>query len=148
MNDDKSGQGRSEGVNITGGNITVGGDIAEFYLNGFLFGGSYKGIPLEINAYGLEGVFRNSPHRRFSVEGRSFGLETRREILGPIHLSYVPSLSSGFAVLPPHARIFGSHCLRNRLTPLHSSLPSHKYVPRVTATIPRGTMRHPVCLRF
>jgi hypothetical protein len=41
--------------------------FAELYVNGFLSGGSYEGIP-EINAYGLEGVFRNSPHRRFSVE--------------------------------------------------------------------------------
>jgi hypothetical protein len=42
--------------------------FAELYVNGFLSGGRYEGIPLEINAYGLEGVFRNSPHGRFSVE--------------------------------------------------------------------------------
>jgi hypothetical protein len=42
--------------------------FAELYVNGFLSGGSYEGIPLEINAYGLEGLFRNTPHRRFSVE--------------------------------------------------------------------------------
>jgi hypothetical protein len=42
--------------------------FAELYVKGFLSGGSYEAIPLELNAYGLEGIFRNSPHRRFSVE--------------------------------------------------------------------------------
>jgi hypothetical protein len=42
--------------------------FAELYVKGFLSGGSYEAIPLELNAYGLEGTFRNSPHRRFSVE--------------------------------------------------------------------------------
>jgi hypothetical protein len=42
--------------------------FAELYVNGFLSGGSYEAIPLENNAYGLEGVFRQAPHRRFSVE--------------------------------------------------------------------------------
>jgi|SRR5579862_9414200 len=42
--------------------------FAELYVKGFLSGGSYEAIPLEINAYRLEGAFRKAPHRRFSVE--------------------------------------------------------------------------------
>jgi hypothetical protein len=37
-------------------------------VKGFLSIGGYEGIPLEINAYGLEGTFRNAPHRPLSVE--------------------------------------------------------------------------------
>ena len=42
--------------------------FAELYVRGFLSGGSYEAIPLELNAYGLEGVFEKAPHRVFSVE--------------------------------------------------------------------------------
>jgi hypothetical protein len=42
--------------------------FSELYVRGFLEGGSYEAIPLEINAYRLEGAFRKSPHRGFSVE--------------------------------------------------------------------------------
>jgi hypothetical protein len=42
--------------------------FAELYVRGFLEGGCYEAIPLEVNAYGLEGAFRNAPHRGFSVE--------------------------------------------------------------------------------
>jgi hypothetical protein len=42
--------------------------FAELYVKGFLEGGSYNTIPLELNAYGLEGKFRKPPHRGFSVE--------------------------------------------------------------------------------
>jgi hypothetical protein len=42
--------------------------FSELYVRGFLLAGSYEAIPLELNAYGLEGVFRQTPHRRFSVE--------------------------------------------------------------------------------
>jgi hypothetical protein len=42
--------------------------FAELYVKGFLEGGSYEAIPLEINAYSLEGKFRKAPHRGFSVE--------------------------------------------------------------------------------
>lgn len=42
--------------------------FSELYVRGFLEGGSYEAIPLEINAYGLEGKFRQAPHRAFSVE--------------------------------------------------------------------------------
>ncbi len=38
------------------------------YVKGFLEGGCYEAIPLELNAYGLEGNFRKAPHRGFSVE--------------------------------------------------------------------------------
>jgi hypothetical protein len=42
--------------------------FAELYVKGFLEGGCYEAIPLELNAYGLEGDFRKAPHRGFSVE--------------------------------------------------------------------------------
>jgi hypothetical protein len=42
--------------------------FAELYVRGFLSGGSYEAIPLEINAYGLGGTFEKAPHRAFSVE--------------------------------------------------------------------------------
>jgi hypothetical protein len=41
--------------------------FAELYVRGFLSGGGYNGIPLEINAYGLGGRFEMSPQTRFSV---------------------------------------------------------------------------------
>ena len=41
--------------------------FAELYVRGFLSGGGYDGIPLEINAYGLGGRFERSPQIRFSV---------------------------------------------------------------------------------
>jgi hypothetical protein len=40
--------------------------FAELYVRGFL-GGGYDGIPLEINAYDLDGRFERSPQARFSV---------------------------------------------------------------------------------
>lgn len=42
--------------------------FAELYVKGFLEGGCYEAIPLELSAYGLEGKFRKAPHRGFSVE--------------------------------------------------------------------------------
>lgn len=41
--------------------------FAELYVRGFLQGGSYEAIPLEISAYTLEDRFRRQPHRGFSV---------------------------------------------------------------------------------
>jgi hypothetical protein len=41
--------------------------FAELYVRGFLSGGGYYGIPLEINAYGLGGRFERNPLARFSV---------------------------------------------------------------------------------
>jgi len=41
--------------------------FAELYVSGFLSGGGYEAIPLEVNAYGLEGIFLKSPHRPHSV---------------------------------------------------------------------------------
>jgi hypothetical protein len=37
--------------------------FADLYVRGFLSGGSYEAIPLELNAYELEAAFRNSPRR-------------------------------------------------------------------------------------
>lgn len=41
--------------------------FAELYVRGFLEGGSYEAIPLEINAYTLEDRFRQQPQRVFSA---------------------------------------------------------------------------------
>jgi hypothetical protein len=42
--------------------------FSELYVRGFLNGGSYEAIPLEVNAYTLGGRFESDPHRIFSVE--------------------------------------------------------------------------------
>jgi hypothetical protein len=42
--------------------------FAELYVRGFLDGGGYDGIPLEINAYDLGSRFEEYPDRAFSVE--------------------------------------------------------------------------------
>ena len=42
--------------------------FAELYVRGFLNGGGYHGIPLEINAYDLGSRFEAHPDRAFSVE--------------------------------------------------------------------------------
>ena len=42
--------------------------FSEFYVRGFLNGGSYDAIPLEVNAYTLGGRFESDPRRMFSVE--------------------------------------------------------------------------------
>lgn len=41
--------------------------FAELYVRGFLSGGSYEAIPLEINAYTLEGRFQADQKKQFSV---------------------------------------------------------------------------------
>jgi hypothetical protein len=38
------------------------------YVEGFLQGGGYEGIPLEINAYHLDSQFAANPEKQFSVE--------------------------------------------------------------------------------
>jgi len=42
--------------------------FSELYVRGFLNGGSYEKIPLEVNAYTLERRFESNAHRAFSVE--------------------------------------------------------------------------------
>jgi hypothetical protein len=42
--------------------------FSELYVRGFLDSGSYEAIPLEVNAYTLEGRFEASPHQQFSVQ--------------------------------------------------------------------------------
>lgn len=42
--------------------------FSELYVRGFLNGGSYEAIPLEVNAYSLEDRFRRDPRRVFSVQ--------------------------------------------------------------------------------
>ena len=41
--------------------------FAELYVRGFLSGGEYAGIPLEVNAYALEDRYERDPSRPFSV---------------------------------------------------------------------------------
>jgi hypothetical protein len=41
--------------------------FSELYVCGFLNGGSYEAIPLEVNAYTLGGRFEQNPANRFSV---------------------------------------------------------------------------------
>ena len=41
--------------------------FSELYVCGFINGGSYEAIPLEVNAYTLEDRYRTNPTRRFSV---------------------------------------------------------------------------------
>ncbi len=43
-------------------------EFAAKYVKGFLRGGSYEGIPLEMNAYELDARFTAAPARPFSVE--------------------------------------------------------------------------------
>jgi hypothetical protein len=43
-------------------------NFSELYVRGFLNGGSYEAIPLEINAYSLEDRFRRNPGQAFSVQ--------------------------------------------------------------------------------
>lgn len=42
--------------------------FSELYVRGFLKGGSYEAIPLEVNAYSLEDRFRRDPRRAFPVQ--------------------------------------------------------------------------------
>jgi len=42
--------------------------FSELYVRGFLSGGSYEAIPLEVNAYTLERRLESDSHRAFSVE--------------------------------------------------------------------------------
>jgi hypothetical protein len=41
--------------------------FAELYVRGFLKGGGYDGIPLEVNAYMLGGRYESNPAQRFSM---------------------------------------------------------------------------------
>lgn len=41
--------------------------FAELYVRGFLRGGGYDGIPLEVNAYTLAARFERNPQQRFAV---------------------------------------------------------------------------------
>ncbi len=53
--------------------------FSDLYVRGFLNGGSYEAIPLEINVYTLGGRFEQNPARQFSVtdEVRSWLAEGR-----------------------------------------------------------------------
>jgi hypothetical protein len=42
--------------------------FSDLYVRGFLNGGSYEAIPLEVNAYTLGGRFEANPRQPFSVE--------------------------------------------------------------------------------
>ena len=45
-------------------------DFAARYVTGFLRGGSYERIPLEINAYQLDAEYTRNPKQQFAVEER------------------------------------------------------------------------------
>jgi hypothetical protein len=45
-------------------------DFAARYVTGFLRGGSYEQIPLEINAYQLDAEYTRNPKRQFAVDER------------------------------------------------------------------------------
>jgi len=45
-------------------------EFSSRYVRGFLHGGAYERIPLEINAYELDAEFTRHPGRHFSVEDR------------------------------------------------------------------------------
>jgi hypothetical protein len=53
--------------------------FSDLYVRGFLNGGSYDAIPLEVNAYTLGGRFESDPQRLFSVddEVRRWAVEGR-----------------------------------------------------------------------
>jgi hypothetical protein len=53
--------------------------FSDLYVRGFLNGGSYEAIPLEVNAYTLGGRFESDPQRLFSVhdEVRRWAAEGR-----------------------------------------------------------------------
>jgi hypothetical protein len=42
--------------------------FSNLYVSGFLTGGSYEAIPLEVNAYTLGGRYEANPAQQFSVE--------------------------------------------------------------------------------
>jgi hypothetical protein len=54
--------------------------FAELYVRGFLNGGSYEAIPLEVNAYSLEDRFRRDARHIFGSD-RSRAMAFRRETL-------------------------------------------------------------------
>jgi hypothetical protein len=47
--------------------------FAELYVRGFLEGGSYEAIPLEVNAYSLAERFERDPAKSFSVKAEVLG---------------------------------------------------------------------------
>lgn len=47
--------------------------FAELYVRGFLTGGGYDGIPLEVNAYSLGARFEANPQQKFSVGDARLG---------------------------------------------------------------------------
>ena len=53
--------------------------FSQLYVSGFLAGGSYEAIPLEVNTYTLEGRFEQNPAQQFSVadEVRKLAAEGR-----------------------------------------------------------------------
>ncbi len=53
--------------------------FSDLYVRGFLNGGSYEAIPLEVNAYTLGGRYEQNPARQFSVadEVRKWAAEGR-----------------------------------------------------------------------
>src|SRR5207253_3616568 len=56
--------------------------FATRYVKGFLTGGSYGAIPLEMNAYELDACFAAAPANAFPVEDEVQELDRRGNVLG------------------------------------------------------------------
>ena len=54
--------------------------FSELYVRGFLNGGSYEAIPLEVNANALERQFDENPARQFSVAEEVQQLRAKRKL--------------------------------------------------------------------
>jgi hypothetical protein len=59
--------------------------FSELYVRAFLAGGSYEGIPLEVNAYTLGGRFELNPATRFSVTDQVGRWIVEGRFLGKCH---------------------------------------------------------------
>ena len=64
--------------------------FSELYVRGFLNGGSYEAIQLEVNAYTLGGRFESNPRRRRTASCTAAALAgiQEREISQPWHCQY------------------------------------------------------------
>jgi len=71
--------------------------FSELYVRGFLSGGGYDGIPMEVNAYALGRHFEAHPERRFSVADVVEGFihdEICHDLPRSKKASYIPATTS------------------------------------------------------
>jgi hypothetical protein len=76
--------------------------FSELYVRGFLNGGSYQAIPLEVNAYTLGGRFESDPQRVLSVENevRQWG---QREDCDGFHWQHLRRTATAYPQARPCA---------------------------------------------